>query len=465
MTQQFVLGLPANILNMVQDGLLERAFHDALIPAFLFREEAGTPEPFPGQIGVQQIITRRGTLAPVEDPIAPGTDPVPQSLSYEQWKVTLRRYAATIDTNMPSAVVANSNLFMSNIQALGVQAGQSLNRIPRNALFKAYMSGNTTLLAATATTDTTIRVASINGFIDVVSPVRPMPVTTATPLQITIWHTTPIVRNVVAYTPDDPNDLYGPGTLFLSATVGSIVAARAAVTSVDAPRVIRVGGGRSVDAIGPSDTLTIQDIVNVANFLRDSNVQPHDDGTLHAHIPPIGSSQFFADPAFQSLFRGRPEAEPFKSGFLGELMGVKFYANNESPRRFNSGNRTSTGVNAFYSKSIGAETTNEGGVDIGRVVVTGKGAMYEKQFDEKQFVTEAGTTGKIGDFVTVNNGVKIDTSGVQLILRAPLNRLQDAVAASWSYSGDFPIPSDVTGQSGPQRFKRAAVIEFALSGA
>ena len=38
--QGIVLGIPPAILNLVQNGLLERAFHDALVPLFLYRQEA-----------------------------------------------------------------------------------------------------------------------------------------------------------------------------------------------------------------------------------------------------------------------------------------------------------------------------------------------------------------------------------------------------------------------------------------
>jgi len=76
-------------------------------------------------------------------------------------------------------------------------------------------------------------------------------------------------------------------------------------------------------------------------------------------------------------------------------------------------------------------------------------------------VTEAGITGKVGEFQVVNAGVEVETKGIRLILRAPLNRLQDQVAATWSISTSFPVPSDVT-SGGPQRFKRAVVIEHAI---
>ena len=111
---------------------------------------------------------------------------------------------------------------------------------------------------------------------------------------------------------------------------------------------------------------------------------------------------------------------------------------------------------------LGAETTNDSGVDIGRVLITGKGALYERYLDESKFVTEAGTTGKIGEFSVVNNGISILTERIRLVVRAPLDRLQQIVGAAWSISTSFPVPSDITAPSGPERFKRAVVLEHAL---
>ena len=60
-----------------------------------------------------------------------------------------------------------------------------------------------------------------------------------------------------------------------------------------------------------------------------------------------------------------------------------------------------------------------------------------------------------------NNGIQIETDRISLILRAPLNRLQDQVSSTWSYTGAFPVPTDITA-GGPQIVKRAVVIEHAL---
>ena len=457
-----VLGVPPAVLKLVQEGLLERAFHDGLFPALMYRAEAISEE-WAANTGTEIFMSRPGLLAPQVKPIAPGVDPTPQALSFEQWVARLERYAGTIDTHIPTSVVSNADLFLRNIHQLGLQAGQSLNRIPRNSLFKAYLSGHTLSIAAAGAAATTVRVAALNGFTDVVltgSQVRPAPVSAATPLAIAI--TGIGTRNVIGYTPDNPDDPYGPGTILLDAALGGGgIAARTPIISSQAPQVIRSGGGASVDAIGAADVFVLQDLINAVNRLRKNNVQPHEDGYYHAHISTDGNSQVFADAAFQRLNTALPNGSYYQEAFIGTIAGASSYLNNEAPDFQNAGARVATGVNAFYSEDIGAETTNETGINIGRIVVTGRGALVEKYLDEKAYVTEAGVTGKVGEFTIVNAGIEVQTERIRLILRAPLNRLQDVVAASWSCTTSFPVPSDVS-SGGPERYKRAIVIEHAL---
>jgi hypothetical protein len=458
-----VLGIPPAVLQMVQEGLLERAFHDGLFPKLAYRSDAMAEE-WGANTGTEIFMSRPGLLAPVVTPLQPGVDPVPQAVSYEQWVARLDRYADSVDTHMPTAAVAHSNLFLRNVHQLGLQAGQSVNRIVRNAIFKAYLSGQTCLAVAALAGDTTLRVASLNGFTDVLVPgtnVRPVTVSPASPLQITIGTT--IVRNVIGFAPDDPNDAFGPGTLLLSAAVGGAGAPiRTAVLSAYRPTVIRSGGGDSIDALGGSDTFVLQDSINAVAILRRHNVQPHDDGFYHAHISPQANAQVFADPVFQRLNTALPEHVIYREGFVGTLSGILFLQNTESPEVVNAGARTATGSNAFYSQDVGAETTNGAGVNVGRVLITGKGSVYERYLDESSYVSEAGITGKIGEFDIINNGISITTERIRLILRAPIDRLQDMVSSAWSISTSFPIPSDVTATSGPQRYKRSVVIEHTL---
>jgi hypothetical protein len=464
MPAQFISLVPPIVAALHQEGLLERAFHDPLVENLQFRADAQREEA-DAQIGTSIFMTRRGLLPINATPRrANEGDPQPQALAYEQWISTLDRYYDTIDTSLIRARTQLADELGSDLHALGVQAGRSINYLARNKLYKPYAGGHTVLIAATAAPDTTIRVAALNGFRFVVlrgTNVAPQPVSVALPLPITIGPTA-IARFVIGAVPDDPNDPDGPGTLTLSAAVGAIVAIRSAVLAGNRPRIVRAGGGTTVDAIGASDIVVLQDFNAAVTILRNNKVPPHEDGLYHCHFPPDANLQIFADEVFQRLHTALPDGDRYQSGFVNQILGVKFIPNTECPNFDNSGATVATGTNARYSTMIGAETVNEGGTRIGRCIVTGRGAQYERWFDAKKHLSsEAGMTGKQGDFAVVNNGIQIDTDGIRLIIRSPIDRLQDIVSSTWDYIGDFPVPSDIAA-GGPEHYKRAVEVEFAL---
>jgi hypothetical protein len=463
-----LVAVPAIIASLQQQGLLERAFHDGLFPNLAYRAEA-MPEEWPLQTGQQIFMTRPGLLKPQTQPLQPGTDPIGQTVPFEQWVATLNQFADSVDIHMPTAVTTNANLFLRYIHQLGLGAGQSINRIARNALFQAYLSGNTVTTTAPLTGDTVLQVASLNGFTQVVSPggsVAPQTVSPAYPLPITLYTPsgTTVALSITGYTPSNPNDLNAPGTLQLAAgtTVGvSGLVNRTPVISAYAPRIIRSAAGNSIDAIGQGDTLVLQQVINAVGFLRQANVQPHEDGFYHAHIAPTANAQIFNDPVFQRLNQSLPEHVVYKEGFIGTISNVMFFMNSESPLQFNTGTLTGTSSSGQYAQEIGAEVLNGNGIQIGRTIITGRGAMYEKYLDEGAFTTEAGLVGKTGEFDVINNGVNILTERIRMILRAPQDKLQQVVTATWSITTSFPVPSDITAPSGPQLYKRAIVLEHA----
>lgn len=457
-------GVPPVVSQLQQAGLLERAFHDGLFPNMLFRSEVEADK-WPEHAGTEMLFTRPGLLTPVTKPLQPGRDPDPQVLSYEQWVARLYQYGASIDTHIPTSVTANADMFLRNIHALGLQAAQSLNRVVRNAYFQPYLSGQTNMIASAASGDVSIRVAALNGFTDVIyttTTVRPVTVSPTSPLQITIKNSTgDIVRQVVGYAADNANDPLGPGTLFLNTTLGAAVADRTPVLSVARPLIQRAGGGFSIDAIGVNDVLQVQDFINAASTLRQNNIMPHEDGFYHAHIVPLGQAQIFTDPVMQRLNTGLVDGSYYQQAFIGSMANVAFMVDSETPTSQNVGALTPTSGSAFYAEDIGAEVINAAGIPIGRCLITGRGALQERWLDEASYVTEAGVAGKIGEFSVNNQGIAIETLRTRLLLRAPINRLMDKVAATWTTTTSFAAPSDITA-GGPQRFKRAMVLEFAL---
>ena len=463
MPASFIPLVPPIVANLHQEGLLERAFHDPLVPALQFRALAAREEA-DANIGSSIFMTRRGLLPVVTEPVRAGqTEPQPQTLGYEQWEARLERYWGTIDTSLIQNAMAIATTLGSNLAALGTQAGMSINRIARNSLYKPYCGGHTVTVDAAGSTDRKVHVASLNGFRFVVirqKNVQPKEVSSTYPLPVTINST--IKLNVIEAVPDSVDDPDGPGTLTLSDVLGANIGARVSVLAGNRPRMLRAGGGTNIDAIGSGDILTVQDVINAVTVLRDNLVPPHEDGFYHCQLPNLGNAQFFQDPVFQRLHTALPDSERYRDAFIGQFGGVRFFANTVCPDVTNSGATVATGNNALYSREIGAETVNEDGVCIGRAIITGRAAIYERWFDaKKHLVSEAGMTGQQGDFNVSVGGIQIDTEGMRLVIRSPIDRVMDMVAATWDVITCFPAPSDIAA-GGPEHYKRAVELEFAL---
>lgn len=456
-------GIPAAIGNLIQENTLERVFHDALYPRLLFRSEA-MPEMWSANIGERKLFTRAGLINVDTSPLVQSQDPSPASFGYEQWTAEARQFGNTIDTHMPTSYVSLAPIFMRNTVQLGLNAGETLNQLARNSLYRAYLGGNTNLAATAASGSTTLEVASLNGFTEVVNgeQARPLPVSPANPLSATLSSSgnTETV-SIVGAVPNDPAEPFGRGVLTLAAATTNahtLADPRPVLLADNRSRITRVGGGTSVDAITASNVLTLQDIINAVARLRAARVPTCADGTYHVHLSPEAEAQIFQDNQFQRLHQSLPEQMAYRDLAIARLVGCTFYRNTEVPNRINSGTLAASGEDAQTSSDVGGDIVNAAGLGVARTIVIGGGAIYENYLDESKFITEAGTTGKIGNFNVVNNGVQVMTERIRFILRAPLDRLQQVVAQSWSWSGDFPVPSDTLTFDGA-RFKRAVVIE------
>lgn len=449
------------VINMLQDRTLEREFHEALFPQLMYRAEA-MPELWPANIGERMVMTRSGLMTPSTRPLVPGADPTPKSYQTEQWEIEANQYGDSLDTFMPTSRAALAPTILNDAKVLGLNAGQSLDLLPRNKLFVAYNGGNTNLSVLAAISATTISVASINGFTQKLVNGRNQPVSAVNPLAIT-FPGTAVTANVVGAVPANPLDPFGPGTLALSAGLSAGLSVRQAVRAETASIIQRVGGGTSVDALTAGSILTLSDIQRAVAFLRGANVPPKADGLYHVHLSPQAEYQLFQDNAMQRIYQSIPDSVYQREGIITVQNGCAFYRNNQAPVVTNTGTLVSTGTNALCSPQIGAEVRNNTSINIDRTIVIGGGAMYEKYIDEGAYITDAGITGKIGEFSVVNGGIQVMTDRIRYILRAPLDRLQQVISQSWSWSGDFGIPTDALGValSGAAAYKRCVVIESA----
>jgi hypothetical protein len=458
-----VIAQAPEIRALVQDGILERAFHDALFPRLLYRGEA-TPILWPANVGDRMIFTGTGLLPKAQRPIVPGNDPTPQSFTSEQWEAVAQQYASTIDTHMPTSMVAIANLFYRNAQQLGLQAGQSMNGIVRNKLYNTALAGHTVADGAQGPTNT-IRVKRLNGFtrarrpdLAAGSPVRYDNVSASNPLPIKIFAGAELSRNVVAFAADTAGDEIGPGTITLDGAAISVVD-RDYVISDKRTALVRVGGGNKIDSVGNTDLFRLADVRAAVAAMRSQNVPEHQDGYFHCHMDPTSEGQIFADAEFQRLLTSLPDYYMYKQFGIGVLLGTIFVRNTESPLP----ETVIGGDTAAFSQddNFAGELFNTGlttGMKVHRPLFVGQGQVMEYYLDLANLITEAGITGKVAEPKISNNGIDVFTERIQLIIRAPLNRLQDMVSTSWKFIGDWPVRTDGA-VGGPAYFKRVVAVE------
>lgn len=459
-----VIAQAPEIRALVQDGILERAFHDSLFPKLLFRSEA-TEVLWPANVGDRMIFTGTGLLPKNQRPLVPGADPTPKAFSAEQWEATAQQYADSIDTHMPTSMNAIANLFYRNAQQLGLQSGQSLNGITRNRMYNAALSGWTVADGAQSSTNT-VRVKRLNGFtrarrpdLPAGSPVRYDPVSASNPLPIKIFAGSELARNVVGFAADTPGDEVGPGTITLDGAAVT-VADRDYVKSVSNTFIVRVGGGNKVDDVSSSDIFRLADVRSAVARMRQQNVPEHQDAYFHCHLDPTSEAQIFADAEFQRLLTSLPDYYIYKQFGIGVLLGTIFIRNNEAPLA----DTVLGGSTASYTldDNFAGELFNNGnattGVKIHRPLFSGQGGIFEYYQDLANLLTEAGVTGRTAEPRITNNGIDVFTERIQMIIRAPLNRLQDQVSTTWKFIGDWPVRTD--GAVGDAAyFKRFLAIE------
>jgi hypothetical protein len=454
------------IRALVQQNILERAFHDALFPRILFRGEA-TPQPWPAGVGDTMVFTAAGLMTVDASPLKPGDEPAVASFPQEQWTAQLQQYAGAIDTHMPTSMVAIANLFLRNCHQLGLMAALALDTKVRDQMYNAALSGWTVADGAQAAT-TTLRVKRLNGFTRARnpnlaggSPVQYDFVSSTNPLLIhTFSGGNDVTRNVIGFTPDTPGDETGPGTLTLDAAV--TVADRAYVFSVDRTEIFRVSGGNSIDTILSSSLPTLADIRAAVSYFWQQNVPEHPDGRFHAHLDPVSQAKIYQDNEFQRLLTALPDYYMYKKFAIGELLNTVFFRNSRAPVGGAGtvvGDGGSNATQVFDKRDpFAGELYNVNNVKVHRILFTAQGGIYEYYSDLSNLLTEAGLLGKVGDPHIVNNGIEVMSDRIQLIIRAPLNRLQDMVSTAWKFIGDWPLRTDgATG--GVARYKRFAVIE------
>jgi hypothetical protein len=410
--------LPAAVRAIIQDGMLEGVFENALVPDFLFPAYADL-EPIEGAKGQRVIRTRTGLLTPQTTPLF--ADPTPEQFSIEQWSATLDQYGHTMDTNMLANATSFARKFVQDVQTLGINAGQSLNRLARTRLFSAYAGGRTWVRTVDGASNVSVDVQSVDGFEFVIVNGVPTAVSGSNPLSITI--------NGVANTVVGVNRTTRVLTLGTATTdtVGH------AVVAANAPVSIRPNARASAFNITTGDVATVGLFFDAVARLRAMNVPTMEDGTYHAHVDSFTMRQLLSDTEFRQAFQSQGPSEDYRSGRLTIFGGVTFILNMETP--------TVTGD--------GQAAT------VRRPIVLGGGSLISTPLEgQGQLLDGTGVEDVPGiSMIELPGGLE-----VPLIVRPPQDRFQQVVSTTWSWTGDFAVPTDST--SGDSAIvKRAVVIE------
>ncbi|MGW1160367.1 hypothetical protein ACWD48_19545 [Streptomyces sp. NPDC002519] len=411
--------LPASIQAMLQNGILDRVFQDALVPQFLYAQVADA-QPWQGGLGDTQTFTRKGLLTPATTPIT-GSDPSAATYNLEQWSVTMDQYGNSMDTNMLGSAMALANKFLADTETLGINAGQSINQVARNKLFAAYAGGRTWCTTAGAS-DTSLIANSVNGFTTVMVNGVPTPVSASNPLNVTIAGVANTVTGVNV----------GTNTLTLGTARADVVGD--AVIATNAPTTIRATGNTAYD-LTSSNVVTFQNFRAAVARLRKMNV-PTMGGYYVAHIDADTETELFSDSDFKQALQGRVDSPIFRDLSIGRFGGIDWVRNIEAP--------TILGGSA-------------GTLPVHRPIVMGMGALASAPFENTGSLLQGTGVEDVPEVRQINAAPGVD---ITLLIRPPQDRLQQILSSTWSWVGDFGVPSDST-SGDAALYKRAVVIEHA----
>lgn len=437
-----IQNLPVELQVAIQEGYLEREFHDGLESTLAFADVADVEE-FQMNIGETITKTKTGLMERVVTPLNPtanvGLDNglTDSKWGVEQYVMTINHYASTTSLNMVQQHVAIANIAIQNSKKLAIQAKQSMDTLAKNELFNVHLGGNTSVRVTLGAPSATLQVDDIRGFDKVYSPTGVvLSVSPANPLTVTIGAG---VYSVIGCAADGTNvssDLaWGgkSGVLTLSSNVSvSDGNAGNPIVAATAPSIVRANDRSTTKGLIATDLLKIQTLLKVVAIMRSNNV-PDIRGAYNCYLSPMQLLELFQDPEFQMLYRGQYGAEAYKGASVFELVGIRFIQTTELPVKM---------VN---------------GVPVKRAIVCGQGALVEGRF--------AGLVKGTGNYQ--GDGTITVKDGIAFIVREPLDRLQQQVTMSWSTIKGFACPTDILANSSfiptanNSYYKRAIVIESA----
>ncbi len=435
-----ILNFPASLQPIIQQGFLDREFDLALRSRLGYRAVADREEISVG-IGETLTKTRAGLKPAVTTPLSPASNTnldnglSPTMWSVEQYTIVMNHYAATMDLNMVTSRAGIAAQFLQNAYANGEQAARSLDELARNALFGAYMGGNTRIRTSLGSAGPVVAIDDVRGFQTAFVNGVQQTIGGSNPLVVTIGSN---VYSAISASVDTTNVSTAPtgvsGTLTLSTNVLVVDgAAGNTVVAANGSSIIRPQQRTNTLQLGASDILTMGCLLDAVAKLR-LNAVPEIDGAYNCYLDPVSSRQLFADPDFKQLFQGATSAnQVFRKGMTNDFLGLRFVPTNE------------TFVQAHPSLA---------NLMVRRPIICGAGALVEGDY-----------AGLAASDVAPADSIVTVVNGVAMVTREAIDRLQQIIAQSWYWIGGFCAPSDTTTNpttvptATNAAFKRAVIVE------
>jgi hypothetical protein len=435
-----IANFPAALQPIIQQGFLEREFAQALKSRLGYRACADRVVIAAG-IGETLTKTRVGLKPSVTTPVAPAANTnldnglTPTSWGVEQYTISINHYAATTDLNVVTERVGIASQFLQNAYVNGEQAARSLDELSRNALFAAYLGGNTRVRATLTSASPTVAVDDIRGFQTVFVNGVQQTVSNTNSMLVTIGSNIYTLVSVAADSTNlstAPSGISGVLTLSGNVTVADGTAGNS-VMAANASMIVRASQRSNTSLLSSSDTLTMSNLLDAVAKLR-VNAVPEINGAYNCYLDPVSARQLFADPDFKQLFQGATSAnQVFKNGMTNDFLGLRFVPTTEA-----------------YVQSHPLLA----GLMVRRPVICGQGALIEGDF-----------AGMGAQDVAPSDSIITMVDGVAMVTREAIDRLQQIIAQSWYWIGGFCAPSDTTTNpttvptATNSTYKRAVVIE------
>ncbi len=452
---------PTGLQAALQLDMLNREFEEGLDSILAYRRMALT-QTINARIGETLTRSRKGRTAPNITPLS-GTQVqanldnsmTPQSYSIEQYTFTMQRYADTQDVYLMQELAGIADQVIAASRNNGVAGAQTLERLAKLRLFGAYNSGNTyvrTSLGASSTTS--CHVDDIRGFQTVLVNGVVTPVSAANPLTVqeTATSATGVnqILTVTAATADATDNSLYPGSNGSGSTDGisgtlTFNAATApvngdAIIASNAPQILRPSNKVTTSELTGSDVLSIGLILDAVAALRNNGVPALSNGNYACVLDNASLRALFSDQQFNVMFAASSKSYEWRSGDVFDLLGVTFIPTTE----------------AYVQTPSGADGPQ---VTVRRPIVMGAEGLIQGNFEGLDMWLAREGVSPIGEVMLVNN--------VAQIIRPPLDRLMEQLSLSWTWVGDFAVPTDSTATNtiiptaSSSLFKRAIVIEHA----